>query len=166
MNQNVPVQVEAASGFIIECATINNAATAIIAGFSTEAGNNLSVSGTAKTLTTGQKVPNQSAAVIIPIGAPLNLGDIGFVIASDDEVFIGTYGDGADNTLAVLAQVQVGAIRGLTKDAGNGFWFVDNNITTAAGGACVEIIELVDAVGTLNGKVAFKVTKAAQQLLK
>jgi hypothetical protein len=118
----------------------------------------------AKTLTTGFKVNNQASAVVIPLGAPPNDGTLGMVLATESMEFQATYGDSATAANAVLAQVQVGAIRGLTKDAGNGFWYVDNNITTAAGGACVEIIELVDPVGTLNGKVIFKVTKAAQQL--
>src|SRR5262252_1922658 len=64
-NQGVPVQVEVASGFIIECATIVSVATAIIAGISTEPGNNLTSNGTAKTLTTGFKVPNQASASVI-----------------------------------------------------------------------------------------------------
>ena len=163
-NNGVPVQIEVATGFIIECATINSAATAIIAGIATEPGNNLTTSGIAKTLTTGFKVNNQASAVVIPLGAPANDGTLGMVLATESMEFQGTYGDSATAANAVLAQVQVGAIRGLTKDAGNGFWYVDNNITTAAGGACVEIVELVDPVGTLNGKVIFKVTKAAQQL--
>jgi hypothetical protein len=52
----------------------------------------------------------------------------------------------------------------LIKDAGNNFWYVANDITTTAAGACVEILFLIDPVGTLNGRVAFIVTKAAQQL--
>lgn len=163
-NNDVPVQVEAASGFIIECATINSAATAIIAGFATEPANNLTTSGVAKILATGFKVNNQPNAVVNPLGAPSNDGTIGMVLATESMEFVGTYGDSATAANAVLAQTQVNAIRGLTKDAGNGFWYVDNNITTAAGGACVQITELVDPVGTLNGKVIFKVTKAAQQL--
>lgn len=162
-NQYVPVQVEVASGFIIECATINSAATALIAGFSTEPGNNLTSSGVAKTLNTGWKVPNQASAVVIPIGAPPNDGTIGLVLATESMEFIGTLG-GSTNGNPTLAQTMIGAIRGLTKDAGNAFWYIDNDITTTAGGACVEITELVDAVGTANGKVVFKVTKAAQQM--
>src|SRR3954462_12443093 len=82
-NQGVPVQVEVASGFLIECAAIVSVATAIIAGMSTESGNNLTTSGTAKTLTTSFKVPNQASAVVIPIGAPPNDGTLGLVVASD-----------------------------------------------------------------------------------
>jgi hypothetical protein len=91
-------------------------------------------------------------------------GTIGFAVADDITTFIGVYGDSVTAANAVLAQAQVGAIRGLTKDAGNNFWYVDNAITTTVGGACVEIISLVSAIGTLNGLVEFRVTKVAQQL--
>lgn len=164
MNQGVPVQVEVASGFVIECATINNAATAIIAGISTEPGNNLTSNGTAKTLTTGFKVPNQASAVVNPIGAPPNDGTIGLIMATESMQFVGTLG-GSTNGNPTIAQTMLGVIRGLTKDAGNGFWYVDNDITTTAGGACVQIVDFVDAVGTANGKVVFKITKAAQQIM-
>lgn len=161
--QGTPVQMSA--GYLQACAAIVSAATALIAGISTVAGANLTSSGVPKTLVTGQAVPNQPNAVIIPLGAPPNDGTSQFLQAEDEQSFVGTLGDSADNTLAVLAVAQIGAIYGLTKDAGNNFWYVDHNITTAAGGACVEIVNLIDAVGTLNGRVEFKITKAAQQLL-
>jgi len=159
----VPVQVEVATGFIIECAAIVSAATAKIAGFATEFANNLASSGVAKTLTYGA-VQNQSSAVLIPVGAPPNDGTMGLHEAVDSTIFIGVLGNGATAANATIAQADLGAIFGLTKDAGNGFWYIDNNITTTAGGACVQIVELVDAVGTLNGHEAFKVLHAAQQL--
>lgn len=164
--QGTPVQVDVAggTGFIIACPAMVSIATAIIAGFSQENGHNLGVSGVGSTLTTGQSVPNQASAVIIPIGAPLSDGTVGLNTADPNTIFVGTYGDGTTAANAVLAQAQVGAIRGLIKDAGNNFWYVANDVTTAAGGACVEIISLIDAIGTLNGRVAFRVTKAAQQL--
>lgn len=164
--QGTPVQVDVAggTGFIIACPVMNSVATAIIAGMSHEPGANLSSSGVAKTLNTGFNVQNQTSAVVIPIGAPINDGTTGFVLASDTSEFIGIMGDSANDALAVLAQAHVGAIFGLFKDPGNSFWYVDHNVTTAAGGACVEIIKLIDAVGTLHGRVLFRVTKAAQQL--
>lgn len=161
--QGTPLQLSA--GFMQACATISSAATAIIAGISTVAGANLTTNGTPKTLVTGQAVPNQPSAVIIPLGAPPNDGTTQILLAEDDQSFVGTFGDSATSTNAVLAATLVGGIFGLTKDAGNNFWYVDNNITTTAGGACVEIVNLIDPVGTLNGRVEFKITKAAQQLL-
>src|SRR5271166_85230 len=70
--QGTPVQIDVAgaTGYIIACPTISSVATANIAGFSTQAGQNLTTSGVAKTLTTGQGVPNQASAVVIPVGAP------------------------------------------------------------------------------------------------
>lgn len=160
--QGTPVQMSA--GYLQACATINSAATALIAGISTVAGASLASSGVPKTQNLTQAVPNQPNAVITPLGAPPNDGTSQFLLACEEQTFEGTLGDSSDNTLAVLAVAQIGAIYGLTKDAGNSFWYVDHNITTTAGGACVEVINLIDAVGTLNGKVEFRITKAAQQL--
>lgn len=164
--QGTPVQVDVAggTGFVIANPAITNAATAIIAGFSLEPGANLTTSGVAKTLTTGFAVQNQTAAVVIPIGAPINDGTTGLALATDANEFIGVVGNSNTAANATLAQTMVGAIFGLTKDAGNNFWYVDNFITTTGTGACVEILQLIDPVGTLNGRVLFRVTKAAQQL--
>lgn len=164
--QGTPVQVDVAggTGFIIACPVMNNAATALVAGISVGPGSNLTVSGTPKTLNTGFSVQNQPNAVVIPIGAPIVDGNTGFYLASDTNEFIGVMGDSANDALAVLAQAQVGAIFGLFKDPGNSFWYVDHNVTTVGTGACVEIIKLIDAIGTLHGRVLFRFTKAAQQL--
>lgn len=159
----VPVQVEVATGFIIECAAIVSAATAIIAGFATEFANNLVTSGVAKTLTYGS-VQNQASAVLIPVGAPPNDGTMGLHEAQDETLFVGVLGDGATAALAITAQTDIGKIYGLTKDAGNNYWYIDHNKTTTAGGACVQITDFVDPVGTLNGKLEFKVLHAACQL--
>jgi len=164
--QGTPVQIDVAglTGFIIGNPAITSVATAIIAGFASEAGHSLTTSGVGSTLTTGQAVPNQPSAVIIPIGAPLSDGTVGLWVADDVTTFIGVYGDSNTAANAVLAQTQVGTIRGLTKDAGNNFWYVDNYITTTATGACLEIVSLISPIGTLNGLVEFRVTHAAQQL--
>jgi hypothetical protein len=157
-----PVQVDAATGFIQACAAIVSAATALIAGFSAEFGANLTTSGVAKTLTYGS-VQNQSAAVLIPVGAPPNDGTTGFNEAVDSTIFVGTKG-GSINGSPAVAQTDLGKIFGLTKDAGNNYWYIDADITTVAGGACVEITDLVDPIGTVNGRLGFKVLHAAQQL--
>lgn len=169
--QGTPVQIDVAgaTGFIIACPTISSVATANIAGFSTQPGASLATSGVPKTQNLTQIPPNQPAAVITPIGAPPNDGMSYFSVASDDNIFVGILGDSSDNTLAVLAQDQIGSTPtipgyGLTKDGGNGWWYVDLAITTLAGGACVEIKSLIDPIGTLNGRVAFRVLRAAQQL--
>lgn len=164
--QGTPVQVDVAgaTGFIIACPVMTSVATANIAGFSTQPGANLTTSGVAKTQNLTQVPPNQTLAVITPIGAPPNDGKSYFSVASDDNTFQGIFGDSSDNTLAVLAQAQVGGIFGLFKDPGNSWWYVDNHVIALATGACVEIIALIDPIGTLNGRVQFRVLEAAQQL--
>lgn len=146
------------SGYLIERTAIDDG-TKQVAGICLEPGANLAASGVAKTLTYGS-VENQASAVLIPGGAPLNLGTMGVALAVDSTWFVGKIVDGV--TLAVTL---VGATYGLTK-ATNGYWSVDTSITTLAAGACVEIMELVDKVGTLGsapGRVAFRFIHARQQ---
>jgi hypothetical protein len=160
------VQVQVTSGFIQECPAITSVATAIIAGFSTEPANNLLNSGVARVLTQQGHPPFQNFAVFIPVGAWPNDGAIGLHQAVDSTVFIGVMGSSNATTgqTTTLAQTDLGAVFGLTKDTGNQFWYVDKNITTVAGGAVVQITDLLDPVGTLNGRVGFKVLHAACQL--
>jgi hypothetical protein len=167
-----PVQVDVATGFLFAAPAITSAATALIAGFSAEPANNLSSSGVAKTLTYGS-VQNQASAVLIPVGAPPNDGTMGFHEAVDSTIFVGTLGNSATAANATTAQTNMGAIFGLTKDAGNNYWYIDNNITTVAGGACVQITDFIPTftvppnltgIGILNGLLGFKVLHAAQQL--
>ena len=158
------VDVAGASGFVIPCPVISSVATANIAGFTVEVFSNLVASGVAKILNTGQSVVNQSLAVVIPLGAPPNDGTIGFLLAGDEVTFVGILGNSSVAANAIVAQSDLTKIYGLTKDVGNNFWYIDNFITTAATGACVQIIELIDPVGTLNGREGFKVTGAAQQI--
>jgi hypothetical protein len=160
----VPVQIDAASGFIQECAAIVSAATALIAGFSQESANNLAASGVAKTLNQAGNPPNQPLAVFIPVGAWPNDGTMGVEQAIDATVFVGIEGGSVTDADGTIAQTHMGKIAGLTKDAGNGQWYVDLDITTVAGGACVQITDFIDPVGTLHGRVGFKVLHAAQQL--
>jgi hypothetical protein len=158
------VDVAGATGFIIENPAIVSVATAIIAGFTVEPFNNLTSSGVAQVQSTGYAVQNQSSAKVIAIGSPPNDGTIGFYQAIDETTFVGTLGNSNTAANATVAQADLTKTFGLTQDATNKFWYIDNFITTAANGACVEIVELIDAVGTLNGREAFKVTHVAQQL--
>lgn len=160
----VPVQIQAASGYIQECAAMTSVATAIIAGFSTEPANNLITSGVAKTLTQQGNPPFQSGAVFIPVGAWPNDGTMGLHQAVDSTVFVGVVGNSSNSVASTIAQTDLGSIFGLTKDAGNNFWYVDHFITTATTGAVIQITDLLDPVGTLNGRVGFKVLHAACQL--
>jgi hypothetical protein len=162
--QGTPLQIEVASGFVIASAAITSVATAFIAGFSGEPGANLTASGVAKTLTQSGNPVNQPAAVFIPVGAFPNDGTTGFHEAVDSTIFIGVEGGSTLDADGTIAQTDLGAIFGLTKDPGNSFWYVDKDKTTTALGACVTITDLIDPVGTLHGRVGFKVLHAAQQL--
>jgi hypothetical protein len=159
--EGVPVQLS--SGYVQEAATISSVATALIAGFSLKVGQNLSTVKTPK-FTSIKTPPNQSAAVTVALGTPQSDAQAHLVEANDDNVFEGTIGNSSDGTLATIAATDLGANFGLTKDGTNSYWYVDKNITALASGSCVKVVELVDVVGTLNGKVRFVVISTAQQL--
>jgi hypothetical protein len=161
--QGTPVQIDTGSGYLQACAAITSAATAVIAGISQEPASNLTTSGVAQTQNLVYKVPNQPDAVVTAIGAPPNDGTCGFYLSVFEQTFNGIMGNSATAADAVLAQTQLYAIFGLTQDATTLFWYVDNNITTTAGGACVQVVGFIDPIGTLNGRVEFRVTKAASQ---
>jgi hypothetical protein len=158
-----PVQIDTATGAVQACPAITSAATAIIAGFSTENASNLATTGVAKTLTYGS-VQGQPLAQLIPVGAPPNDGTVGFLQALPENVFAGLLGNSNDGTLATLLATDITKIYGLAKDATTGEWYVDKNVTTTAAGACVQITDLMSPVGTLNGRVGFVVLAAAQQI--
>lgn len=159
-----PVNIDSGTGFLQACPAIVSVATAVIAGISTENGSNLTASGVAKTLNLPNAPQNQSAAIITPYGAPANDGTCGFAIAMEGQYFVGILGGSVTDADGTSAQTDIGAIFGLTKDATTKYWYVDKDITTLAAGACVEVVDFVDAVGTLHGKVVFKILKGAQQL--
>lgn len=156
----VGVPVQFSGGYVQECATIDDASpTDMILGFSMEPGSNLATVRVPKTLTTGQTPPNQSSAVIIPIGAPPNDAMVGVVLATDNvEFFAATVVGHA------LAATDVGSQFGLTKDGGTGQWYVDTAKTAVGDGACVIVTELIDPIGTDGGRVAFRVSNNRQQL--
>jgi hypothetical protein len=160
----VPVQVDTALGAVQAVGPITTPATAIIIGFSCDYGANLATTGKAQSQTQTGHPPNQPAAVFIPVGAWPNDGTTGFIQALPENVFVGKLGNSVDGTLATIQNTDVTKIYGLAKDAGTGQWYIDGGVTTAAAGACVQITELVDKPGTLNGRLGFVVIAAAQQL--
>jgi len=148
------------SGYLIERTAISSVATAIIAGISGEAGHNLTADGTAQGGMTYGSVQGQPAAVNIAIGSPFADGTLLTLLAVDESIFRGK--TDAAHTVAVT---DIGTLVGLTKDATSGLWFVDTTIVTAATGSCVEITELIEP-GVVGGQVAFRFTKAAQQMFQ
>jgi len=167
---NAGTPVSLSSGYIQATGTVNST-TVVIAGIAQQPGDNLSSAGVAPiggSKVTFGSVPNQTAAVNIPIGAPMADGNTGVYVANNNTIFYGVV-DGAHTTAAA----DIGSIYGLTKDGTTSNWFVDTTITTAGGGACVEVLEFVDPVGTgfqgsttttTGGRVAFRFTMAYQQL--
>lgn len=158
--QGTPCFVDT-TGFCLERTAIDDG-TKVVAGITLEIASNLTTSGVPKTLTYGS-VQNQSSAVNIPMGAPLEDGTLGFYVANSNSLF-----SGKTDTAHLLAQTDIGGIAGtslfgITKDATTGFWFVDTTITAVASGACVEVVELIDPVGTAGGLVAFRFMAIRQQ---
>jgi hypothetical protein len=147
--------------------------TAGIAGISYEPASNLSstgagaptplapFSGPGAVAGTFGSVPNESSAVNIAHGAPLNDGRVGVNIAAADTVFMAAFGN--NGTATTPANTDVGVAYGLTKDS-NGYWYVDKNKTGSS--AVVQVVGLdlrtAPAAGSL---VKFVVLNAAAQLL-
>jgi hypothetical protein len=138
-----------------------------IAGFSLSGASNLTTLGVAKTLTFGT-VPNESSAVNIPRGAPLNDGRVDFETSSIDTIFKGQVGPAQTVTAA-----NVGVSYGMTKDSDN-HWYVDTTKTTVGTNTVVSITKLdpVDQGGfplatapTTPRGVYFQVLPAAAQVV-
>lgn len=162
----VPVQIVAADGGVKEW---DGATVAFgIAGFSKEPANNLAatpstpttftVGAGSKTLTFGS-VPNETSAVNIPRGAPLNDARIGLEAADGDTIFLGQVGP-AQTTVAG----DVGKQYGMTKDT-DGHWFVDKTKATVGTNTVVQVVKLDpnDISATPRG-VYFTVIPGAQQI--
>lgn len=158
---HVGVPVVLSAGYIQESGAISSGTPAII-GMSSEPAHNLASAGVAPQGGSGVtygSVQNQTSAVNVPIGAPMADGLCGVYIANNTTIFQGVTDDAC-----TLAVTNVGVIYGLTKDTGTGQWFVDTTITSTGSGACVEVLQLIDAVGVVGGKVSFRVLDAAQGL--
>jgi hypothetical protein len=145
------------SGYVDKSAAITNANNLFL-GFSTEYGKNRATDGTAETLHYGS-VPNQANAVNIPVGAPMDDGNLGVVMAAPGVRFKGAL-TAANNSAASM----LGAMMGLTEDSNN-YWYVDPAKLDGANGACVRITELIDPVGTNAGLVEFEVIASHIQSL-
>ncbi len=154
----VPVTCNVAvSGDIYAWAANANVAANNVAGFSTEPGSNLTANHTARHLTYGS-VQGQANAVQIPIGAPINDGTVGVILATDTIIFVAKCND-AHN----IALTDIGTVQGMTKDTNNYFFIEFGANNAAANGAFCLITELVDPVGTAGGKLAFRIVDVAQQ---
>lgn len=125
----------------------------IVHGISSEAAHNLASAGTAQDLSEGTP-PNQTAAVITPIGAWMRDGNIGEYLADGRTVFSIMLKDGQVFTQSLVANA---TLYGLTKDNTSGFWYLDN--TDTSGNNAVAILLGVDPSSpntvTLGARVFF-----------
>lgn len=124
------------SGNLIEA---DFSAADVIVGFAAEDGANLSVAGTAETLSAGVPI-NQTAASIIPMGAPLNDGKVGFYKVNARNVFQAHLELGDVFTQALVAS---GTHYTLEKDATTGIWYIDTDETSGNDAICA-ILKLHD----------------------
>lgn len=154
LKPGVPVQIKADGGVgLWDGATIPIG----IAGFSLEAGSNLTTLGVPKTLSYGS-VPYEPLAQNIPMGAPLNDGRIGFEVSAQDTVFRGQVGP-----LQTALASDVGKQYGMTVDT-DAQWYVDKTKSTAAVNVVVTIVKLdpQDESATPRGVYFVVIDEAAQ----
>lgn len=157
----VGTPVVLASGYITDSSAISSGTPALV-GFSSEFAHNLASSGVAPaggSGTTYGSVQNQASAVNVPLGAPMSDGNCGVYIANDETIMVGKTDDA--HTLAVT---DVGSTFGLTKDSASGFWFIDTTITVVGSGAVALGLQMVDPVGTVGGRLSFRIIDAARAL--
>jgi hypothetical protein len=153
------VPVLMTSGMVDESPAIDDA-NDLILGFSAEPFQNLTTDNTAKTLSYGSVV-NQPDAIIIPVGAPPSDGKIGVYPATDNIIYKANL-----EAAQSLALTDLPRTAELTKDGTSGQWYADvaDASPTAAEGACIQIVELIDPPDTLGGLVGFVVLNDRQQM--
>lgn len=78
---------------------------------------------------------------------------VGIIPALPGMIFKGQLIDTTTGALATIAQTDLGANMGLAKLSGDTHYGVDKG--TASSRDCVQVVELIDAVGTSGGQVGF-----------
>lgn len=127
----------------------------VVVGFSVEPGHNLTTDATAQPAYSEGTPPNQSSALIIPVGAWNRDGTLGFYEANGSNVFLASLKTGQTfDPTKVLASTYYA----LTKDATTGFWYVDQTVTGGNSGVCA----LISGVSDDNTLVLFQV-KSSQR---
>jgi hypothetical protein len=139
----VPVMIDLTLGAVKEWDGTTYAAG--IAGISKEPGANLPTVATPRVpganLVTGQAVPNQPQAYVLPVGAPLNDGRTGVVTSTPSTVFLGQIGQSQTR-----AYTDLGAVFGMTKDT-DGHWYVDKTKTGTSAVVRIEKFDFWDKRG-------------------
>ena len=150
-----------------------------IAGFASQNAQNLGTTGAgapvgfSPILGPGSSIGNyappgdaaQPLAVITPPMTPMTDGFSYYFIAAPTTVFKGKIGTSATVTPIATTNQMVGLARGLTKDTGNNFWYVDNNKTGANAAVLIVALDPLDPVGTVGGHVLFVVLPATAQII-
>lgn len=139
------------SAGVLQEAAFGGAETVV--GVSVEAGHNLAVAETAEQGFSEGNPPNQAGAKIIPVGAWMKDGKIGFYKASGENVFLASLKVGQTYSSALLV---AGTYYGLTKDGTTGFWYIDTTVTVGNSA----VVQLVSGVSDDNTSALF-IFKAA-----
>jgi hypothetical protein len=143
----IGVPVRLVTGFLQECTF---AAADTVYGVSSEQAHNYTNAGGNATFgltpilpsnidlseTASGPPPNQTSAIVIPMGAAIRDGQCGTYGANGQTVFSIALKLGQIFTQALLVP---GTLYGLTKDATSGFWFLDNTVTGGNSGVAVLI---------------------------
>jgi hypothetical protein len=112
--------------------------------------------------------PTNVIGVAAHAGKNLTTHPRGFYTPPDDSViFVGSLDTGAGEGTGTVAAADLGAEYGITKtglttSGQTGRWYVDQNKTGAD--ARVRVVELIDAVGTVQGRCGFKFLTAAKAI--
>lgn len=172
-----PVAVAASDGGIIAWggATLSGAVGSPV-GISYEAASNLSATGAGapqpnqpftgkgSTITFGS-VPNETSAVNIPHGAPINDGRVGlFLAAFADTVFSATLGTSGAFTSWSDALLSTNPLVGLTIDSGGNFWYADLGKSGATAAFRLVGRDLRDPIGSGNRVLVQFIAGNVQQL--
>lgn len=126
-----PVTIDA-TGHVAE---VSDPLTEIIVGISVTGGSNLTSAGTAETTSVGTPI-NQTSASVIPVGAPLNDGKVGYYHADGKTTFRVALVDGQTFSQALVSET---ATYELSKTA-NGYWAVDSTDTNSNGDNVIQIV--------------------------
>lgn len=143
MPQGVPLMLS--GGYVLEADFSGGAS--VVAGVSVEPAHNLDTDATAKYSSEGTP-PNQSSAVITPVGAWIKDGTMGFYLADGRNVFLISLKSGQ----TFDATKNGGGPYSLTKDGTTGFWYLDYTAT----GANASVAIPVDGVSDDNTLVLFQ----------
>ena len=133
----VPVYHQAADGMIAEVTT-DFSNTEIVRGISIGEGQNLATQGTAEPGASVATPPNQTSAVVIPIGTPFKTGETAMINPDGGAIFEIALIDGQTFSAGLVLP---GTQYELEKQA-NGHWAVDSTDTSTSE-ATDHVVEIV-----------------------